>query len=76
MNPPPLEEQARWPLTDDPEVVTETDIDWVAEIREADECAENDLAAERWFMEWGCLGRDWRCGHYGWQLPRPYMEEV
>lgn len=36
---PSLDEEAGYPLTDDPEVVTEADIDWVAEIDEADELA-------------------------------------
>jgi hypothetical protein len=58
-----LEEQAGWPLTDDPQPVTEHDVDFVGEILEADEQAEHDYAESAQFC---CGGRNVNCGsHWG-----------
>lgn len=59
-----LEEQAGWPITDDPEIVTEVDIDVVAEIAEDDWVAEHNYAES---PEFCCGGRNVNCGeHWGW----------
>ena len=59
-----LEEQAGWPLTDDPAVISERDIDMVAEIAEADAQADHDYGESPRFC---CDGRNYWCGeHWGW----------
>jgi hypothetical protein len=63
-----LEEQAGWPLSDDPEFVTEHDIDIVAEIEEADMWAEHNRLEG---PEFCCGGRNVNCGEhwtggFGW----------
>jgi hypothetical protein len=64
MSLPSLEESAGWPMDDDPEVITELDIDWLADIRQADEEAEAEREAD-WDIASCCGGRDWTCGHFG-----------
>lgn len=63
-----LEEQANWPFSDDPEIVTEADIDFVAEILAADAEAE-EVIEHYWAMRAEvsecCGGRSWNCAHYG-----------
>jgi hypothetical protein len=76
--PPSLEELAGWMYDEDdnPPVITEVDIDWQGERDAADELADMRREAEVDFLECGCLGRDWRCGHYGQPMPDRYMADL
>jgi hypothetical protein len=58
-----LEEESGLSLPDDPDVVYESDVDWLAELAEADDRAERRREYEAEVADC-CGGRAWDCIHW------------